>query len=119
MKEENELRVNYFLKKSGDEKHKDNSKLKQVKEKIMKNMESYNKYSKAKSIPLNECFVLLKEHEKRVQVNVFKILKLKFHKPVKKKPPYKLRYDALTKYRVIIHFFITLLCDYLNLIIWF
>lgn len=60
--------INYFARKAtvGD-KINEKERLKQVKQRILENMKKSNKYPTAKSIPLNECFILMKEHEKRVQ----------------------------------------------------
>lgn len=71
-KTEEKKPVNYFAR---TESKKDNTidqlKYKEVKEKILKKMIS--KSTKAKSIPIHECFLLLKEHEKRVQVSTIHI----------------------------------------------
>jgi len=60
--------VNYFSRTATTtDKVNDQIRIKQIKKKILNNMASQTKYPKAKSIPLNEAFLLLKEHEKRVQ----------------------------------------------------
>lgn len=63
-------KVNYFSKTSTQKDKQINDKYKLAKEKILKNKEKNTKYGKAKSMSLNECFILLKEHEKRVQVRI-------------------------------------------------
>lgn len=65
--------VNYFSRTESkkDKTTIDQLKYKEVKEKVLKNMVS--KATKAKSIPIHECFLLLKEHEKRVQVSTIRI----------------------------------------------
>ena len=69
IKTENEQ--NYFAKASNDDKLAEKLKYKQIKEKILMKKATSIKYPQAKTIPLDECFLLLKEHEKRVQVNYF------------------------------------------------
>lgn len=65
IKTENEQ--NYFAKASNDDKLAEKLKYKQIKEKILMKKATSIKYPQAKTIPLDECFLLLKEHEKRVQ----------------------------------------------------
>merc|ERR1719468_396045 len=65
IKTENEQ--NYFAKASNDDKLAEKLKYKQIKEKILMKKATSTKYPQAKTIPLDECFLLLKEHEKRVQ----------------------------------------------------
>ena len=61
------IAINYFARtESKKDTDIDQLKFKEVKERILKNMAL--KSTKAKSIPLQECYILLKEHEKRAQV---------------------------------------------------
>lgn len=49
----------------------DENKLKEIKQKILLKMEKSSKYKSSKEIPVDECFKLLKEHEKKIQVKIF------------------------------------------------
>ena len=65
---------NYFFKISTkserkSEKNIDTGKLNQIKAKIKENMDKQSKYKESKEIPVDEAFKLLKEHEKRIQVD--------------------------------------------------
>lgn len=64
-----EAQPNYFAKATNGDKLAEKIKYKQIKEKILMKKANSTKYPQAKTIPLNECFLLLKEHEKRVQVS--------------------------------------------------
>lgn len=59
---------NYFARKAPkQEKIDDELKLRQIKEKILKNMVNKSKFPKAKMISLQESFLIVKEQERRVQ----------------------------------------------------
>ena len=68
--ESNSAGNNYFdnLAKKSNQKNLDDQKLKEVKAKIAENNKKRYKYGCSKEIPIDECFKILTEHEKKIKV---------------------------------------------------
>lgn len=75
---------NYFSKLSTSSRNEtkkgkkqiDENKLNEIKRKISSNTENRFKYKESKMIPVDECFKLLKDHEKKIQVFIIFRIKL-------------------------------------------